>query len=169
MNLAIDIGLGRRPANFVLVDEGKKAQHNLPRWLLKAIEWGREAKKGYGNSPATSLTPSIDDVMINLQDLQAIFLIDYGIKLRRTVSGRRLRPYQRPSASQYNTLVHGMEKTFYALSPENEEIMENWNVPAHVWPVLDETKNTVASSGDWKVNIYLMASIRPRSPLHKLF
>lgn len=165
LNIAIDTGIGRRGANFLLIDEGKKAQHNLPRWLLKAIEWGREAKKGYGNSPATSLTPSIDDVMLNLQNLQAVFLLDHGIKLRRDASsGRRRRAKIRPKAHQYNSLVHGTKGCFYALSPGNEQIMKHWDVPAHVWPVLEETKRIIGSSDDdWKVHFYLMASINQRS------
>lgn len=170
MNLAIDICINRRQdyefyisANFILVDEDKKAQHNLPRWLLKAIEWGRMAKKGYGNSPATSLTPSIDDVMINLQNLQAVFLINNDIKLRHTESGGRPRANARPSGNQYNTLVHGMKKRFYAINPRDEDVMKHWDVPTHVWPVLEETKKIIAPSDGWKVNIYLMTSIRQKS------
>lgn len=169
MNLAIEITVDRQrdyrliPANFTLVDEDNKAKHNLPRWLLKAIEWGREAKKGHGNSPATSLTPSIDDVMINLQNLQAIFLIDNGIKLRHPESGGRPRANARPSANQYDTLVHGMRKRFYAIKPRDEEVMKHWDVPAHVWPVLEETEKIIAPSDGWKVNIYLMTSMRQKS------
>lgn len=138
---------------------------------MKAIEWGREAKEGYNNSPTTSLTPSIDDVMLNLQGLQAVFLIDYRIKLRRRTradpndkpstgsnSGPgRGRTASRPSPHQYNALVHGMHRRFYVLSPGIEEIMKHWNVPAHVWPVLEETKRVIGSSDNWKVNFYLMA------------
>lgn len=101
--------------------------------------------------------------MIDLQNLQAVFLIDNGIKLQRTASGRPLQANSRPAANQYNALVHGKDRRFFALSPGNEEIMKNWDVPEHVWPVLEETKRIIASSDDWKVNIYLMASVRQKS------
>ena len=65
-------------------------------------------------------------------------------------------------AHQYNVLVHGMHRRFYGLSPENQEIMNNWDVPAHVWPVLREMRGFVRSSEEWKVNIYLMASTRKK-------
>lgn len=110
--------------------------------------------------------------MLNLQDLQAVFLIDHGIKLRRRTKAdsngtpskgsksktKRVRTPSRPSADQYNDLIHGMHLRFYALSPDNEDIMKHWKVPAHVWPVLEETKRVIGSSDDWKVRIYLLAS-----------
>lgn len=109
--------------------------------------------------------------MINLQDLQAVFLIDFGIKLRRrnkansndklstgpNSSSSRVRTTSRPSPHQYDNLIHGMHCRFYALSPGNEDIMKHWDVPAHVWPVLEETKRVIGSSDDWKVNVYLLA------------
>lgn len=134
--------------------------HNLPMWLLTAIEWGREAREGYNNSPATSLAPSIDDVMIDLQDLQAVFLLDHAIKFRLA---------SRPLAHQYNVFAHGMESHFYGISPGNEEIMKNWDVPAHSWPVLDQVRKVLGSSDNWKVNIYLMASVKKKTrPIRKL-
>lgn len=147
-------------------------EHNFQQWLLKAIQWGREAKQGHNNSPATSLTPSIDDVMINLQDLQTVFLIDDGIKLRQHTPGdadeqpstggnssaSRVQTNPRPLAHQYSVLVHGMHRQFYGINPDNESIMKNWTVPEHVRPVLEETKRIIGSSDAWQVKVYLMAA-----------
>lgn len=153
--------------------DGLTASYSCPSWLEKAIEWGREAKEGYGNSPETSLTPSIADVMIDLQNLQSVFLIVPEIKLRRQnqdqanqqtstsreSSSRPALTDSLPLAHQYNILAHGMRDNFYGLSPGNEEVMKNWDVPAHVWPVLEEMKKHFASSDNWKVTFYLMASV----------
>lgn len=171
-NLAIDINFGIHQSNFKILDGGKRVEHNLEKWLLKAIQWGREAKEGHNNSPATSLTPSIDDVMIDLQGLQTLFLIDDGIKLRQGTpsdadeqpsnggnsSSSRLQTNPRPLVHQYSVLVHGMYRQFYGINPENEAIMKNWTVPEHVGPVLEEAKRIIGSSDAWKVKVYLMAA-----------
>lgn len=173
INLAINVSFGGSGSNFYLLNHGKSAAHKFPNWLSGAIKWGREAKEGYNNSPATTLTPSIDDVMIDLQDLQAVFLLDLEIKLRQhsqhdaanqisTNRGSSCTPALTnplPSAHQYNILAYGMDSDFYGISPGNEEVMKYWDVPAHLWPVLEETKRVLKSSDRWKVNIYFMASV----------
>lgn len=109
---------------------------NFPLWVSKAIEWGREAREGYANCPANKLTPLTDDVMINLQVLQSIFLLDPATKFR---GGRR------PLAHQCNVLVHGMDSRHYGISAGNKDIMEYWDGPAHTWLILDEVKRVVSS------------------------
>ncbi|KAK7718639.1 hypothetical protein SLS64_002599 [Diaporthe eres] len=169
INLAISLDLDT--ISIATTDKGMEAHHQFPSWLLKAIEWGREAKEGHNNSPTTSLTPSIDDVMIDLQDLQAVFLLDSRIKLRKnnqndaneqTPTGPAPADLL-PLAHQYNILAHGMRENFYGLSPGNKEVMKNWDVPAYVLPVLDTTKKLIGYSDDWKVNIYLMAKISKKT------
>lgn len=179
INLAISLDLDTAYPNFSIAvgEKGIRARHQFPRWLSKAIEWGREAKEGHNNSPATSLTPSIDDIMIDLQDLQAVFLLDSRIKLRKnnqddaneqnpTSPESSCRPAPAdplPLAHQYNILAHGMLENFYGISPGNKEVMKNWDVPWYMASVLESTKKWIGSSDDWKVNIYFMAAVSKKT------
>lgn len=46
INIAIDVGIGVPDANIILAEADSETYGDLPRWLAKAIEWGREAREG---------------------------------------------------------------------------------------------------------------------------
>lgn len=141
--------------NFV-VSQDDKAQHKLPRWLTKSIEWARDAREESLSGLKVTVKPPQEALSIDLQSLHTLFLLSYGIEILDPESGDE---HGRPHKHTYTSSLEGFESRFYILDPSQAQILQCWNIPPYVWAVREEILRLLEPSETWAVDVKFMAAI----------
>lgn len=156
--IAIEV-MDDQQTNFTLNEDRTEARQRLPRWLTKAMEWGRDEKEEEVSGVHTTVRPPQDALAIDLKNLKTVFVLSYGIQPKDD-DGNLTKDLQKGRAPSqvYTKMVDGMESYFYGLDPNDDNVLKYWDIPDYVWLVRTEIQRLLESSEAWKVEVRLMAA-----------
>lgn len=127
----------------------------LPHWWKTTLQWGREAREEAASGLQTAIIPPSESLAINLEHLTTIHLVCYGVLYKGdgTARGRTI------PAPHYSSHAIGVESNFYSLDPDDQDVLQYWDVPCYVFKAIEETQAFLGSSDVWRIKLSIMASI----------